>query len=186
MDPDPSIIAAQSNLLTPHDPIDDDDKLVEDEVVFASKSFLFEDDFYVMAMNPGGKKFDRVNRLQAKANTFEMELLLDIHSELYQVRQGDRINVAIATTLSLDGGQEDGNYVPIEGELTLADDYKYVMHGRVFKHEQYSASHVQISASFGGLLMRLTGELRHLLHLKLDRCIYLLLREGNQKLPMTN
>ncbi|KAG5180863.1 RNA polymerase [Tribonema minus] len=144
----------------------------------SSTGILFEDLFQVTQLNPTGKKFDRVNRLACKAVTFEMDLLLDINSEIYTVRQNDKLSLVLSSTLALDGAPDDGTYRPIEHEETLASRYEYVMHGRVFKYEQLTGTQVQVSASFGGLLMRLTGEQRHLVHISIDQRIYLLIRQN--------
>lgn len=75
------------------------------------------------------------------------------------------------STLSLDGQPDDGSYNPNMGP-SLQDAYDYVMHGRIFKvsHAQSSASgsRIEVSASFGGLLMKLSGEQAQLDALSVD------------------
>lgn len=41
---------------------------------------------------------------------------------------------------------------------TLADNYDYVMHGRIFSIKHNDNQRVEVQASFGGLLLRLRGE----------------------------
>lgn len=45
---------------------------------------------------------------------------------------------------------------------SLADNYDYVMHGRVFAIKHIENQCVEVQASFGGLLLRLRGEQAHL------------------------
>lgn len=176
---------------------------------------LFEDIFEITAVNPDGYKFDLVNRLQGTGATFDCELLLDINCDIYRVVESDKVSLALATTLHLDGSPADHfSYNPSSHatEPSLADNYDYVMHGRVFnikwcvgknwesyfdletqqykwhctrecgcgelEHKKYDRF-VIIAISFGGLLMRLTGEPKHLesLYKVPDQRLYLLLKK---------
>mmetsp|Transcript_13852 Transcript_13852/g.20415 ORF Transcript_13852/g.20415 Transcript_13852/m.20415 type:complete len:145 (-) Transcript_13852:109-543(-) len=137
---------------------------------------LFEDIFDVRQLNPEGKKFDRVNRMSCKGLTYEMELLLDFNCEIYPISEGEKLSIVLASTLNLDGTLDDGSYQPSD-EASLADNYEYVMHGLVFKYEQDSKRVVTVTASFGGLLMQLKGDQRHLANITLDQRIYILLRK---------
>lgn len=144
---------------------------------------LFEDIFEVTALNPDGKKvFDRVNRLQAVGTTFECDLLLDINSEIYSLKEHEKMTLVLASTLHLDGSPADHlSYTPLQtgttAEPTLADNYDYVMHGRVFDLSHTKEGTVVIAASYGGLLMRLTGDPRHLSNILPDMRLYLLIKK---------
>ena len=147
---------------------------------------LFEDIFEVIDLNPEtGKRFDRVNRISAQATTYECSLLLDMNSEIYTVKQSDKITMVLASTLSLDGSPDDHysyTYSFASGpggkaEPTLADNYEYVMHGRVFDVVYKKDGIVEISASFGGLLMRLTGEQKQLSNVQPDMRLYILIKK---------
>jgi DNA-directed RNA polymerase I, II, and III subunit RPABC3 len=147
----------------------------------ASKVTLFEDIFEVTALNPDGYKFDRVNRLQATGTTFECDLLLDIHCELYSLKETDKFTLVLASTLHLDGSPADHfSYVPMQAQKdpTLADNYDYVMHGRVFDITYKKDGTVVIAISYGGLLMRLIGDARGLTGILPDQRLYLLLKKG--------
>lgn len=179
---------------------------------------LFEDIFEIKALNPDGYRFENVNRLQATGTTFECELLLDINSEIYTLREADKFALVLASTLHLDGSPADHfSYVSQQSaaaseEPSLADNYEYVMHGRIFgvarcaarnwvrvwdeKEDKYvhictngcgcdESAHkmerfVIVAVSFGGLLMRLVGDPRHLSSLTAlpDRRLYLLLKKN--------
>ena len=60
---------------------------------------------------------------------------------------------------------------------TLADNYDYVMHGRVFDISYGKEGVVEIAISFGGLLCRLTGDQRHLCSILPDMRLYLLVKK---------
>ena len=146
----------------------------------SAKVTLFEDIFEVTELNPDGKKFDNVNRLAATGTTFECDLLLDIHSQIYDVPEGAKLTFVLASTLQLDGSPADHfSYTPTseDSEPSLADNYDYVMHGRVFDMSYKKDNVVVIAASYGGLLMRLTGDQRHLANVLPDMRLYLLLKK---------
>eukprot|EP00543_Licmophora_paradoxa_P003343 CAMPEP_0202445654 /NCGR_PEP_ID=MMETSP1360-20130828/4426_1 /ASSEMBLY_ACC=CAM_ASM_000848 /TAXON_ID=515479 /ORGANISM="Licmophora paradoxa, Strain CCMP2313" /LENGTH=148 /DNA_ID=CAMNT_0049061989 /DNA_START=39 /DNA_END=485 /DNA_ORIENTATION=- len=144
----------------------------------AAKVTLFEDIFEITTLNPDGKKFEAVNRLNATGTTFECSLLLDINSQIYNVLDGEKVTIVLASTLHLDGSPADHfSFHPNATEPTLADNYEYVMHGRVFDMNYQKDNMVVISASFGGLLMRLTGDQRHLANVLPDMRLYLLMKK---------
>ncbi|CAM9691416.1 unnamed protein product [Choristocarpus tenellus] len=105
---------------------------------------LFEDIFEVNRLNPDGKKFDRVNRLSCRGVTYDMDLLLDINCEIYKVKEADRLTLMLASTLDISGKPDDGTYRPLGDEVTLADKFEYVMHGRIFKCEHAGDNKVQV------------------------------------------
>ena len=155
----------------------------------AAKVTLFEDIFEITALNPDGYKFDRVNRIQATGTTFECELLLDINCEIYNTLfEQDKFTLVLASTLHLDGSPADHfNYTPqhtvgtssgsSSAEPSLADNYEYVMHGRVFDIEHRKDGSLVIAISYGGLLMRLIGDQRHLTAIQNDQRLYLLVKK---------
>jgi len=140
---------------------------------------LFEDIFEVTALNPDGKKvFERVNRIAATGTTFECDLLLDINCQIYSLKEGEKITLVLASTLNLDGSPDDHfSYAPTPGEPTLADTYDYVMHGKVFDITFKKDEIVEIAASFGGLLMRLRGDQKHLSSVQPDMRLYILIKK---------
>eukprot|EP00937_MAST-01D_sp_MAST-1D-sp2_P002701 g2701.t1 len=139
-------------------------------------SVLFEDIFDVRELNPDGKKFDRVTRCVCKGVSYEMDLVIDINSDVYPVRERDRFSCAIASTLSLDGKPDSGEYDPT-GQPSLLDRYEYCMHGKMFRYESDKDDRCTVFVSFGGLLMALGGDQRHLASLKLDSRLYFLMRK---------
>ena len=41
-----------------------------------AQPIIFEDIFDIQDLNPGGKKFDRVNRLHAIGNTYDVDVVV--------------------------------------------------------------------------------------------------------------
>eukprot|EP00601_Ochromonadales_sp_CCMP2298_P009331 CAMPEP_0173260058 /NCGR_PEP_ID=MMETSP1142-20121109/25356_1 /TAXON_ID=483371 /ORGANISM="non described non described, Strain CCMP2298" /LENGTH=136 /DNA_ID=CAMNT_0014194739 /DNA_START=141 /DNA_END=551 /DNA_ORIENTATION=+ len=127
-------------------------------------------------LNEYGKKFERVNRLHCKGTTFDVDFVVDVNSELFDAKAGDRVGVVLAS--SLNGEADDGTFKPTYGPHSLADSYEYVMHGRVFNIKHIERQCVEVQASFGGLLCRLRGEQAHMESLVLDMTFFLLMRRG--------
>eukprot|EP00753_Platysulcus_tardus_P010746 PLAT3018.1.p1 GENE.PLAT3018.1~~PLAT3018.1.p1 ORF type:complete len:164 (-),score=51.56 PLAT3018.1:49-489(-) len=140
---------------------------------------LFEDLFDVKRVNPDGKVFDRVSRVIAKGMTYENALTVDIHSELFPLREGDKVSMALASTLSLEGKPDDGRFDQ-SGLPSLMDGYEYCMHGKVYDYLHEAGRKVSIYISFGGLLMLLQGEQRNLMGIKPDMALYCLMRRTSR------
>jgi DNA-directed RNA polymerase I, II, and III subunit RPABC3 len=152
-------------------------------------SVLFEDIFTISVVDPDGKKFDRVSRLVAHSEQFDMDLLLDVNIDVYPIARSEKkFTLALAATLNLDGAPDDGTFDQTRRK-SLADKYEYVMYGKVYKCADASAAaggggrgsgataKVEVYISFGGLLMCLKGEPNNLSNLLLDQRVYLLMRK---------
>lgn len=91
------------------------------------------------------------------------------------------MTLVLASTLNLDGSPDDHtSYNPAmssKNDATLADNYEYVMHGRVFDISYKKDGVVVIAVSFGGLLCRLTGDQRHLSSILPDMRLFLLIKK---------
>lgn len=139
-------------------------------------STLFSEQFRVDHLDPG--TYDRVARIQAQCvGSSDISLMLDINTELYPVQIGETLTVAIAVTLNLDGDARATKSwrPPRPNERSLADDFQYVMHGTVYKFAESGGDKLSLYASFGGLLLCLEGNHRHLAPLRQGH-IYLLIR----------
>lgn len=64
-----------------------------------------------------------------------MQLVLDIHNELYPLKEGDIFTLALAKNLTPEGEKEGGaesqSWRLEDGKGGLADEYEYVMYGKV-------------------------------------------------------
>ncbi|KAF8687485.1 hypothetical protein HU200_043180 [Digitaria exilis] len=140
--------------------------------------YLFDDNFSVSRLDPDGKKFDKVTRIEA--HNEQMYMQLDIATEIYPMRVGDKFNMVLAPTLNLDGTPDTGYYTQA-GRKTLADKFDYVMHGKLYKISEdsstSSSAKVEIYASFGGLLMLLRCDTSSAASFELDQRLFLLIRK---------
>ncbi|ESP04805.1 hypothetical protein LOTGIDRAFT_109608 [Lottia gigantea] len=93
---------------------------------------LFEDIFDVKDIDPDGKKFDRVSRLFCESESFKMDLILDVNVQIYPVDLGDKFRLVVATTLREDGAPDD-EYNPANTGPSRADQFEYVMYGKVYR-----------------------------------------------------
>jgi len=90
---------------------------------------LFEERFNVLCRDADGKKFERVSRFSCKSDgVTETDVELDVNTDLYGLSVGDKITLAIATSLDLHGMHDDGNFNQ-SSKKSLADKYEYVMYG---------------------------------------------------------
>jgi DNA-directed RNA polymerases I, II, and III subunit RPABC3 len=100
---------------------------------------LFEDTFTITSIN--SQKYDRVSRLSCTSNDSATTLTLDVNTEMYPCAVGESLSLTLASTLSLDGKDEStggkGGWRDVGmGEQTLANDYDYVCHGKVYRFEE--------------------------------------------------
>ncbi|KAK4368325.1 hypothetical protein RND71_012117 [Anisodus tanguticus] len=140
---------------------------------------LFEDIFTVTQKDPDGKKFDRVNRIEARSEQFDMFMLLDINTEIYPMRVKEKFMMVLASTLNLDGTPDTGYFIQ-GNKKSLADKFEYVMHGKLYRiSEEGSGKHVKadIFVSFGGLLMQLRGDPSIAAKFELDQKLFILIRK---------
>ncbi len=80
---------------------------------------VFTDTFLVTAVNPEKKIFDRVDRLQAKGETYECELIIDVNCDLWRIKKDDVICVTLANALV--AGQTDDGLYRQSDEASLLD-----------------------------------------------------------------
>ncbi|KAH8100635.1 tubulin-tyrosine ligase family-domain-containing protein [Cristinia sonorae] len=155
-----------------------------------SSSIVFDDIFTINGIDKEGKKFDRVSRLFAHSKNYDMDLTLDYNIELYPLNDGESFALALATSLHKGPPSGGANGVGEEedkdrdvwrpdgkGVRGLEEEYDYVMYGKVYRFDGGTAEIVTAFASFGGLLMSLTGSFRHMANIVLGDPIYILLRK---------
>lgn len=143
---------------------------------------LFEDIFDVKDVDPDGKKFDRVSRLKCESESFKMDLIIDINTQIYPVQLGDKFRMVIATSQREDGVPDDGEYDPSDSTSSRADSFEYVMYGKVYRIEGEDSgtdqgSRLAAYVSFGGLLMRLQGDANNLHDFEMDSFVYLFMKK---------
>ncbi|KIW33610.1 uncharacterized protein PV07_00446 [Cladophialophora immunda] len=142
-----------------------------------SENILFENSFKITDLND--TKYDRVSRIKAYSEgEQEVLLTLDVNTELYPLNVDDRMTVALALSLNLDGSKDDGKgWREIgRGEQTLADEFDYVCHGKIYRFEEGSGDNIKLYVSFGGLLLYMDGPYALLNALRIDY-VYLLMKK---------
>ena len=129
------------------------------------------------------KVFSKVSRIYAISLTNRSEIVLDINSDLFFLKIGDKIEVLLEESPFEPQKKKEIDtkfifkQVDLEG-LEFIKDFEYVMHGVIF-HSGIEDNKVFIYASFGGLLMKYFG-LINLLNMKdvnIDKKILLLLNK---------
>ncbi|KAJ3534393.1 hypothetical protein NM688_g7143 [Phlebia brevispora] len=116
-----------------------------------------------------------------------MDLTLDYNVELFPLAKSQTFALALASSLARgppttnDAGEEEKDldvWRPDgKGRRGLEEDYDYVMYGKVYRFDGGTAEIVTAYASFGGLLMSLTGSFRHMTNIVLGDPVYILLRK---------
>lgn len=99
-----------------------------------SDTLLFDESFQITSLDSA--KYDRVSRLTAVSLTMDVNITLDVNTQLYPVNVGDTLNLVLASTLALDGAKDDGKgWRDTMTQGTLADMFDYVCHGKVYRFE---------------------------------------------------
>ncbi|KAJ6627240.1 RNA polymerase [Mycena sp. CBHHK59/15] len=158
----------------------------------ATSSIVFDDIFTINAIDKEGKKFDRVSRLYAHSKNYDMDLTLDYNIELFPLQQDQSFALALASSLArgqpgasgVDGTAEDADDKDRDvwrpdgkGRRGLEEDYDYVMYGKIYKVDSGTTEIVTAYASFGGLLLSLTGSFRHMTSIVIGEPVYVLMRK---------
>jgi DNA-directed RNA polymerases I, II, and III subunit RPABC3 len=89
--------------------------------------------------NMNDEKYDRVARVDGKEITGgAIYYQLDVNTDIWPVSVGDELTITLASSLNLDGSKDDGKgwRDANKGEATLADDYDYVCHGKIYRFEE--------------------------------------------------
>ena len=139
---------------------------------------LYEDNFLVDDINPEGqssKVFKNIGRLIARGTTYDVSMVVDVNTELFPVKLKDRLAIALATSLDLSGAGGTGEYNQ-SGKPTLLDKFDYGMHGKIFQVDAVDEHKMAVYVSYGGLLMKMVGDQRHLSVFELDTNIYCLIK----------
>ncbi|OQV24375.1 DNA-directed RNA polymerases I, II, and III subunit RPABC3 [Hypsibius exemplaris] len=146
----------------------------------SASGIIFEDIFDVKDIDPEGKKFDRVSRLHCESESFKMDLILDVNTQIYPVDLGDKFRMVISGTLGDDTSDEAAEYKDIS-QFPKAEQYEYIMYGKVYRLEGDDAStetgRLAAYVSYGGLLMRLQGDASNLMNFEQDNNVYLLMKK---------
>ncbi|KAK3255864.1 hypothetical protein CYMTET_34977 [Cymbomonas tetramitiformis] len=92
-------------------------------------STIIEDVFQIVVRDADGKKFEKVSRFNLTSEYFEFDAQLDVNVDIYPLHEGDKVTLALAHTLALDGTKDESYSFDQSGQPSLADKYEYVMFG---------------------------------------------------------
>lgn len=151
----------------------------------SNSSLLIDDIWEVKQIDTDGKKFDKVSRIECKSENYEMDMILDVNTDIYPIEVNDKLIIALSTSISLDNSTQShpatfDRKLGTSQKPSLMDNYDYVMYGKIYKHKTDKSKELKVSvyASFGGLLMRLTGDSRNMQNMDPDMYLYLLMRKS--------
>lgn len=125
-----------------------------------------------------------------------MTLSIDIAVDIWPVSEGQQLTFQLASTLKKDAptkaadGATDGDAIDAAAQAAerdawrldqpgnggIADDFDYVMYGKIYRYDEKVADEVTVYGSFGGLMMALTGNYRHMSNITIGSNVYLLMR----------
>lgn len=104
-----------------------------------SDAILLEQPFTITTLLD--QKYDRVARVLGTSQDSQMQMTLDVNSDLYPIQTGENITMCLATTLNLDGTKDERGWRPTAGGgkgdvNTLADMWDYVCYGKIYRFEE--------------------------------------------------
>lgn len=144
-----------------------------------SKSDILLEDRFRLEEIKKEEKFSKVERVVLNNENVNatVKIEIDIHTDLYPMKKGSQYWIMITT--SLGNFQEDkGIFVSEEFDReSQKDKFEYVMHGKIYNMiSDNKAKMVSVFASFGGLLMKISGKDEDLKNFNVDSRIYILIR----------
>ena len=74
-----------------------------------------------------------VSRLHCESESYKMDMILDINTQVYPVDLNDKFSVVLTTTLKVDEAPDDGEYNPYDASPSKADQFEYVMYGKTYR-----------------------------------------------------
>jgi DNA-directed RNA polymerases I, II, and III subunit RPABC3 len=77
-----------------------------------------------------------VSRIKGSSQSSDLNLILDINSEIFPLQKDEVISLNLSSSLRLDGKEDKGWRDLGRGEASLADDYDYVCYGKVYRFDE--------------------------------------------------
>ena len=144
---------------------------------------ILEETFLVERVDPDGRVYQRVSRMECVSATGALKITSDINVEEFPIAEQTYLVIALATTLNLDGSVEKKVYDhSIYHRDTLLNRYDYAMHGRVYDLSMDEGSgEVVAHISFGGLLTKVEGSSESLKDIQFNTDLFLLVKRASQQ-----
>merc|ERR1719235_733030 len=137
--------------------------------------------FTVKAVNQFDSRryFDKISRFSCHNILAEIELEIDINTELCPLHVGEQIQLSLTSSLGLRNKLSNEIYSPkyFKNEALGLQNYEYIMHGKIYKVRDIRTSNgpkSEVYISYGGLLMLIIGDSTDLEQLELDEELFLL------------
>ena len=134
-------------------------------MILSVRRVLLEGMLEVTTLIPKVNKFYHTSGMPVLGTVLEYRLILDASSEVRRMRDGNKTELSLASTLSLDRSPADHyqrSKTSLIDDPVLANNCEYATCGRIFDVEHKKDDDVATSTRFGGLLIRLTREQKHL------------------------
>ena len=113
-----------------------DNQIFDSGLLYACNSHINKSDYTnAFTSDICGKRvcFVLVSRLHCESESFKMDLILDVNTQIYPVELGEKFRMVLATTLKEDGTPDDGEYNMADTGPSRADQFEYVMYGKVYR-----------------------------------------------------
>ncbi|OLL22055.1 DNA-directed RNA polymerases I, II, and III subunit RPABC3 [Neolecta irregularis DAH-3] len=99
-----------------------------------SDIILLDETFYVNKIDTS--RYDRVSRIEGKSQAGDLQITLDVNTQIYPLENDDTIFLQIVTTLNPDGSDSKTWRAQKSGERSLADDWEYVCYGKIYRFDE--------------------------------------------------
>lgn len=143
------------------------------------KTTFFEDNILINSIDKNGKVFDRLSRIEGIGTETGCHIVLDVNTDIYPVSNNKAYKILLTKSLFADDFTPNQfNYEIYLKKNNLMDSYDYVMNGKVFKLTEEKESKVAVHISFGGLILGITGDPKHLSSLNIDERLYFLMKKA--------
>lgn len=148
----------------------------------STNPFILEEKFKVKCVNPDGRKYQRVSRIECVSQESDTVIIVDINSDVYPVAPNEALTIGLARTLNPSGEEERSDVYDhtVYHRDTIMSAYDYVMHGKVYNcnTDVKAVEKIEILVSFGGLLMKINGTQPYLRDVQFNRNYYLLIKKS--------
>ncbi len=142
---------------------------------------ILEDTFRIERLDPDGRVYQRVSRMECATATGSLKITSDINVEEFPLMENTCLVIALATTLNEDGTMEKKVYDhSVYHRATLLNRYDYAMHGRVYEiNMNADTGEVVAFISCGGLLTKIEGLHSSLKDIQYNTDLFILVKKAS-------
>ncbi len=77
-----------------------------------------------------------VSRVEAKSEFYDYSIVVDVNTNIYPIKEGEKIEVLISDSLYEVKDTNETGYTANKKLSATAESFDYIMHGRVYKYTQ--------------------------------------------------